>query len=125
MEYLYYSGILFIGCKDFPRAFSSLSSCIAVPANVASAIAIEALKKYILVSLTLHARIMPLPKHTPAVISSTTVKNAISNYYEFAQAFEVHPPTLVGKVQSELSRHQQVFSDDNNFGLAKQAIAAL
>ena len=58
LQYLYYAGFVCIGLQRFERALEFFEQCIAVPSwYVVSAFAVEAYKKYILVSLILYGEL--------------------------------------------------------------------
>jgi COP9 signalosome complex subunit 3 len=119
--YYYYGGMLYIGLKDFGRALEFLQLCISTPANVTSAIQIEAYRKYILVSLLAHGKVLPNLKYTSQTVSRVAQVHS-QPFLEFAKAFE---SGSFNKLQTELVKHQEFFAKSVNLGLAKQCVNAL
>lgn len=51
LKYFYYSGIVYIAVKDFQKALDCFSEVLSFPAEILSAVCVEAYKKAIFVSL--------------------------------------------------------------------------
>ncbi|RUS34350.1 hypothetical protein BC938DRAFT_481060 [Jimgerdemannia flammicorona] len=119
--YHYYGGMAYIGMKRFDRALEFFSLVISSPSQVTSAIQIEAHKKYVLVSLLEHGKLLPLPKYTTQVVLRV-FKNNCGGYLEFAQAFE---SLNVTRVKNEFAKVADMFTKDKNLGLARQVLQAL
>ncbi|RUS15039.1 hypothetical protein BC937DRAFT_92975 [Endogone sp. FLAS-F59071] len=138
--YHYYGGMVYIGMKQFERAleFFSLVRAISAPAQAASAIQIEAYKKYVLVSLLVHGKadpvltikpylgirstqLYPLPKYTAAVVLRV-FKNTHVAYLDLAHAFE---SVNVTRVKNEFAKATELLTKDKNLGLARQVLQAL
>ncbi|KAA3464045.1 COP9 signalosome complex subunit 3 [Gossypium australe] len=60
--YCYYGGMICIRQKSFQKALELLHNVVTAPMSTINAIAVEAYKKYILVSLIHHGRLMTLSK---------------------------------------------------------------
>jgi COP9 signalosome complex subunit 3 len=140
--YFYYSGLIFIGLKRWEEAFDQLLFCLYIPAFAISAIAVEAYKKYLLVSLILHGSVIPFNEPCSHVVSSffsyipTVNSHGVEgkdwiHYLEFSREFIILnsvPSTVVPSdewCQTLLSKYETIFKKDANFGLAKQALVSL
>lgn len=119
--YYYYGGRAYIGLKQFKRAQDFFRMVLTVPANVLSAIMVEAFKKFILVSLILNGQVAQLPKYVSSVVHRN-IKNICPQYQEFANSFSTHNSDEVHKCAA---LHTELFRKDGNLGLVKQSIQAL
>ncbi|CAG8475167.1 6505_t:CDS:10 [Ambispora gerdemannii] len=119
--YHYYGGMVYIGLKNYDRALYFFRLVISAPAVVTSAVQLEAYKKYVLVSLYLYGKIIPLPKYTSGVVIRA-VKNYCQPYQDFAAAFE---SLNVKRVRNELQKCTDIFKKDKNLGLARQSLEAI
>ena len=63
----------------------------------------------------------PIPEYTSQVVQRS-IGAYCSEYLEFAKAFSTHDDD---KLQETLVKHQSVFQQDHNLGLAKQCLPAL
>ncbi|KAK1404391.1 COP9 signalosome complex subunit 3 [Heracleum sosnowskyi] len=119
--YGYYGGMICIGMKHFRNALDLLHNVITAPMTNLSAIAVEAYKKYILVSLIHLGQFIPdFPKYT----SSAAQKNLNSlaqPYLELALAYGTGRLTEQEKC---VQKYQERFERDNNFGLVRQVISS-
>ncbi|KAG0372137.1 hypothetical protein BGX24_000681 [Mortierella sp. AD032] len=119
--YHYYGGMIYAFLKKFERAVEFFKLAVSAPAEVASAIQIEAHKKYVLTSLLHYGRVLPLPKYiAPAV--QRTIKVQCVPYADFATAYEKKTNTAI---RTELEKVKPHFVRDKNYGLAKQCMEAL
>ncbi|KAF9911210.1 hypothetical protein EC991_004434 [Linnemannia zychae] len=119
--YHYYGGMIYAFLKKFERAVEFFKLAVSAPAEVASAIQIEAHKKYVLTSLLHYGRVLPLPKYiAPAV--QRTIKVQCVPYADFATAYEKKSNTAI---KTELEKVKPHFVRDRNYGLAKQCMEAL
>jgi len=119
--YYYYSGMVYTGVKEYKKALSSFRQAIVTPAIVLSAIMVESYKKYILISLLVHGKIIQLPRFASSVIQRYH-KTAFPIYQEFANAFSTQSTDEVHKIAEQ---HCDSFQKDKNFGLVKQCIQSL
>lgn len=55
--------------KNYDRALYMYEVALTTQSLAVSSIMVECYKKYLLVSLILHGKILPLPKYAPSVIS--------------------------------------------------------
>uniref|UniRef100_A0A0E0LQQ4 COP9 signalosome complex subunit 3 n=1 Tax=Oryza punctata TaxID=4537 RepID=A0A0E0LQQ4_ORYPU len=128
--YCYYGGMIYIGLKKFTIALDFLHNClqcyaflqaVTAPMSSLNAIAVEAYKKYILVSLIQNGQVPSFPKYT-----SSTAQRNLKNH---AQVY-VDLSTCYGKGNySELEEYIQLnaekFQSDNNLGLVKQVLSSM
>jgi COP9 signalosome complex subunit 3 len=119
--FCYYGGLLLTGLKDFPKALTFFKTAVTAPAVVLSAIMVESYKKFVLLSLLVHGRVLPLPKYTSSVIQRHH-KTSFPQYHEFANAFSTQNTDEVHKIAETYS---EVYQKDRNFGLIKQCIQSL
>jgi len=119
--YFYYGGMILTGLKDFSKALIFFKMAITAPAIVLSAIMVEAYKKFVLVSLIVHGKIISLPKYTSSVIQRHH-KTSFPQYHELANAFITQNTDEVHKIAET---HAEAFQKDRNLGLVKQCIQSL
>ncbi|CAG8682480.1 1500_t:CDS:10 [Acaulospora morrowiae] len=119
--YHYYGAMVYIGLKNYERAFYFLKLVISAPANITSQIQIEAYKKFSLVSLLLHGKIAPLPKYTATAVFRS-IKNQCQAYQDYSGAFE---SLNVKRLRNEFNKCADTFRKDKNLGLAKQTLDAI
>ena len=119
--YFYYGGMCFAAVKEMSEALDMFQLCFTMPCQALNEIMVELHKKYVLVSLIVHGEVQPLPKYTANLVQRLN-KNCCSEYNEIATACGTHEVTVV---QSAVEKHRAVMSRDNNYGLAKQALAAV
>ncbi|GMN42689.1 hypothetical protein TIFTF001_011903 [Ficus carica] len=140
--YCYYGGMICIGQKQFRKALELLHNVVTAPMSSLNAIAVEAYKKYILVSLIHYGQFSTnLPKYT-----SSAAQRNLKNFCQWSLIFEQPYLDLAtsygtGKV-TELETHVQTNSEkfesvshlnkvckcypqDNNLGLVKQVVASM
>jgi len=119
--YYYYGGMVYTGLKDFKKALLFFKTGISIPAMILSQIMVESFKKFVLLSLLVHGRVMPLPKYASGVIQRHS-KTSFPQYQEFANAFST---TSTDEVHKVAQQHLDAFTKDKNFGLIKQCIQSL
>ncbi|XP_077281221.1 COP9 signalosome subunit 3 isoform X3 [Temnothorax americanus] len=119
--YYYYGGMIYTALKTYDRALYFFEVCVTTPAMAVSYIMLEAYKKYILISLILHGKVLTLPRYTSQVINRY-IKPLSQQYQEVATAYLVNS---CEEVQSIITKYQQVFVRDHNLGLVKQVLAYL
>ncbi|ETW06001.1 hypothetical protein H310_03620 [Aphanomyces invadans] len=116
LEYFYYGGMVYTGLKQFRAAATFFLMTLTVPAYALSAIAIEAYKKFILVSLLSDGQVSPLPKSaSPAV--SRALESYVAPYVAFMKAFtsSSSTPQVVAVAAADIP---------DNGGLVKQCLVA-
>lgn len=119
--YYYYGGLIYTGLKEYKKALGFFRLVVTAPAVVLSAIMVEAYKKYVLVSLLVHGKVLSLPRYTSSVVQRYH-KTSFPQYHEFATAFATHNTDDLHKCAEV---HAEVFHKDKNFGLVKQCIQSL
>lgn len=119
--YYYYGGMVYLAMKKYEEAYFFFQVCVTTPALAVSHIMLEAYKKYVLVSLYIHEKIVTLPKYTSNVVSRF-LKPMSAPYGELAESFSTHDPD---QLRAIANKHQGVFQADNNVGMVKQVIASL
>jgi COP9 signalosome complex subunit 3 len=119
--YYYYGGMIFTSLKNYDRALYFFEVAITTPSMAVSHIMLEAYKKYLLVSLLLHGKVLNLPKYTSQVVGRF-IKPLSQAYNELATGYATNNPD---EVRAMINKHQDTFSRDNNVGLVKQCLASL
>nr|KJB33952.1 hypothetical protein B456_006G040000 [Gossypium raimondii] len=85
--FCYYGGMISIGKKWFRKALELLHNVVTAPMSTVNAIAVEAFKKYILVSLIHHGQSPTnLPKYASSV-AQRNLKNLCQPYIELANSY--------------------------------------
>ncbi|GAA0144828.1 protease [Lithospermum erythrorhizon] len=120
--YCYYGGMICIGQKRFQKALDLLRSVVTAPMSSISAIAVEAYKKYILVSL-IHLGQFPtsFPKYTSSV-AQRNLKNFSQPYLELATSYSTGK---IAELQNCVQSNREKFENDNNFGLVNQVVSSM
>jgi COP9 signalosome complex subunit 3 len=117
--YYYYGGMIYTAVKNYERALYFFEVSISTPAFAMSHIMLESYKKYIMVSLILNGKIVPIPKYSSQVITRF-MKPLSHAYHETANAY------LTGssdEVRSVINKYRDTFNRDTNMGLVKQVRA--
>jgi len=119
--YYYYGGICYIGLKNWEKAIEFFETVISAPAVMASAIMLEAYRKFVLASLIYKGEVGSLPKYTNQ--SVTRVLKQISQPYEsLATAFSTRSMEDLAKT---IENNCEAFVKDNNLGLVSQVRVSL
>jgi COP9 signalosome complex subunit 3 len=119
--YYYYGGMIYTAVKNYERALYFFEVSISTPAFAMSHIMLESYKKYIMVSLILNGKIVPIPKYSSQVITRF-MKPLSHAYHETANAY------LTGssdEVRNVINKYRETFNRDTNMGLVKQVNFAL
>ncbi|CAM8942062.1 unnamed protein product [Rhodiola kirilowii] len=120
--YCYYGGMILIGLKQFPRALELLHNVITAPMSIMNAIAVEAFKKYILVSLIHNGQFSTtLPKYASSV-AQRNLKTLGQVYIDMAV---LYGNGNVSDMEGFVHNHREKFETDKNMGLVKQAVASM
>ncbi|CAN0924648.1 COP9 signalosome complex subunit 3 [Linum grandiflorum] len=121
--YGYYGGMICIGQKHFKKALELLHSVVTAPMSQISAIAVEAYKKYALVSLIHHGHQLSssLPKYTSSC-TQRYLKNFCQHYIELANTYETGK---IEELEMYVQKHREKFHSDNNLGLVKQVVSSM
>ncbi|XP_077227765.1 proteasome component (PCI) domain protein [Tasmannia lanceolata] len=119
--YCYYGGMINIGQKRYRKALEYLHNAITAPMAVLNAIAIEAFKKYILVSLIYNGQVPPFPKYTSS-IAQRTLKNHVQPYLDLSVCYATGK---ISELEACIELNMEKFRSDNNLGLVKQVSSSL
>ncbi|KAG6602681.1 COP9 signalosome complex subunit 3, partial [Cucurbita argyrosperma subsp. sororia] len=120
--YCYYGGMICIGLKLFPKALELLHNAVTSPMSSMNAIAVEAYKKYILLSLIYNGQFsISLPKYTSSV-AQRNLKIFCQPYIELANSYSTGN---VDELDTVFQTNREKFENDNNLGLVKQAVSSL
>ncbi|KAK0090730.1 hypothetical protein PV325_006289 [Microctonus aethiopoides] len=119
--YFYYGGMIYTALKNYDRALYFFEVCVTIPAMAVSHIMLEAYKKFILVSLMLHGKIVNIPKYTSQVLIRF-IRPLSQAYQELATAYSTNS---CEEVQGIINKYQELFSRDHNLGLVKQVLGYL
>lgn len=122
LEYFLYSGMVFIGMRNWEIALQCLESAVTYPAKEGSVskVMVDAYKKWILVGLLLEGKLLPLPKTTSS--SAAKCYHVMAKPYEtFAQIFE---NGTASRLKAEAEAATGIWSDDHNAGLVLHVLAA-
>ncbi|XP_030385340.1 COP9 signalosome complex subunit 3 [Scaptodrosophila lebanonensis] len=118
--YYYYGGMIYTAVKNYERALYFFEVCITTPAMAMSHIMLEAYKKFLMVSLIVEGKIAYIPKNTQVI--GRFMKPLANHYHDLV--------TVYGTASSEelriiILKYSEVFTRDNNMGLAKQVATSL
>ncbi|KAF9606053.1 hypothetical protein IFM89_022245 [Coptis chinensis] len=113
-------GMICIGQKCFRKAHELLHNVVTAPTSAPNAISVEALKKYILVSLIQNGQFL---KNLPtSVVASRTRKVLCQHYYDLG---EIYSNGKISELESFVETHREEFERENNLGLVKQVISSV
>lgn len=120
--YCYYGGMICIGQKQFGKALELLHNVVTAPMSTLNAIAVEAYKKYILVSLIhLGQFSTSFPKYTSSV-AQRNLKNFALPYLELANSYG---NGKISELKTFVRINMEKFESDNNLGLMKQVVSSM
>ncbi|KAK8969083.1 COP9 signalosome complex subunit 3 [Platanthera guangdongensis] len=119
--YCYYGGMINIGLKQFRKALECFHNVVTAPMTPINAIAIEAYKKYILVSLIHQGQIPTFPKYT-ASSAQRSLKSYAQCYVELANCYATGK---YSELEAFIQSNMEKFQSDNNLGLVKQVLSSL
>ncbi|XP_043705970.1 COP9 signalosome complex subunit 3-like isoform X2 [Telopea speciosissima] len=120
--YCYYGGMICIGQKLFRKARELLLNVVTAPMSTTNAIAVEAYKKYILVSLIHNGQsTTSFPKYTSSV-AQRNLKNFSQPYVDLANSYSTGK---IVELESCFETNREKFESDNNLGLVKQVVSSL
>lgn len=122
LEYYLLGGMCYMALRRYKAALFFLEVVVATPTaqNVASAVMIEAYKKWLLVGLLLTGVAPPIPK----VASQTALKaiRAVAKPYEcVADAFKT---TDIKRLRAEIEAGNAIWHEDGNYGLMVEVYRA-
>uniref|UniRef100_A0A6A7GAM0 COP9 signalosome complex subunit 3 n=1 Tax=Hirondellea gigas TaxID=1518452 RepID=A0A6A7GAM0_9CRUS len=118
--YHYYSASIFIAFRKHELALDCLQMALTAPSLALSEIQIESYKKYVLLSLYIHGRLVELPSFTCPSIYRHVAK-LCEPYTSLAEAY------AKGVLQLEecIQLHKDDFVKDENYGLVQQVLRRL
>ncbi|XWS40614.1 hypothetical protein CRYUN_Cryun17cG0010900 [Craigia yunnanensis] len=120
--YCYYGGMICIGQKRFRKALELLHNVVTAPMSTVNAIAVEAYKKYILVSLIYNGQFSTsLPKYASSV-AQRNLKNLCLPYIELANSYSNEK---IADLETYVQANKEKFECDNNLGLVKQVVSSM
>ncbi|KAM0940614.1 putative proteasome component (PCI) domain, winged helix DNA-binding domain superfamily [Dioscorea sansibarensis] len=119
--YCYYGGMINIGLKRFGKALEYLQNAVTAPMTSLNSIAVEAYKKYILVSLIHNGQVPSFPKYT-SVAAQRNLKNYTQLYIDLANCYAAGK---FSELEMFIQTNLEKFQNDSNLGLAKQVLASL
>ncbi|KAG5057114.1 hypothetical protein JHK86_012110 [Glycine max] len=120
--YCYYGGMICIGQKRFQKALDLLHNVVTAPMSTINAIAVEAYKKYILVSLIRHGQFSTsLPKYSSST-AQRNLKNFCQPYVELANSYGTGK---IAELEAYVKANAEKFESDNNLGLVKQVVSSM
>ncbi|KAL1206032.1 COP9 signalosome complex subunit 3 [Cardamine amara subsp. amara] len=121
-HYCYYGGMICIGLKKFQKALELFYNVVTAPMHILSAIAVEAYKKYIVVSLIHNGQFSSsLPK-----CASTAVQRNLKGYcVAYNELGTFYNEGKISELEAVAMANIETFEKDNNVGLVKQAVASL
>ena len=120
--YFYYGGMIYAHVKLYKKATEFFLNCVICPSRVLSSIAIEAYKKYYLVSLLAHG--IP-PPELPRSVSPVVKRNApslVRSYKQFAEAYKRRDFPAMNIIAQE---NLEEFQGDDNLSLGVSLFACL
>ncbi|AQK51013.1 COP9 signalosome complex subunit 3 [Zea mays] len=119
--YCYYGGMIYVGLKKFPKALELLHNAVTAPMSSLNAIAVEAYKKYILVSLIVNGQVPPFPKYT-SISAQRSMRNHAQIYAELSTSYSNGSKT---DLETFIQSNSAAFQSDNNLGLVKQVLSSM
>ncbi|ESO89010.1 hypothetical protein LOTGIDRAFT_205728 [Lottia gigantea] len=121
LQFYYYGGMIYTALKKYDRALYFFEVSIATPSFAVSHIMMESYKKYILVALILQGKVPALPKYTSQIVARY-IKPLCQAYHDLANAYSTNRPNDLRII---VSKHNDLFTRDNNMGLVKQCVNSL
>ncbi|KNA10008.1 hypothetical protein SOVF_148270 [Spinacia oleracea] len=120
--YCYYGGMICIGLKQFKKASEFFHNVVTAPMSTLNAIAVEAYKKYILVSLIHRGKFNThFPKYT-STVAQRSLKNFSQIYLELANNYS---NGNLADLETFVQVNKDKFEGDNNLGLVKQVVSSI
>jgi tetratricopeptide (TPR) repeat protein len=121
LAFHYYAAIAYVAAKKFERALECLQLVLTAPSSALSQVQIAAYGKYVLCCFIVHGRAVDLPSR----ITSSVVLRLLPKLCEVYEQLAVQQRKGVEPLRAALDEHKAALAQDGNFGLAKQAVAAL
>ncbi|XP_052197547.1 COP9 signalosome complex subunit 3 isoform X2 [Diospyros lotus] len=120
--YCYYGGMICVGQKHYRKALELLHNVVTAPMSTVNAIAVEAYKKYILVSLIHPGQFSTsFPKYTSSV-AQRNLKSFCQPYIELANCYG---NGKVSELEAYVQANRGKFEIDHNLGLVMQVVSSM
>ncbi|XP_058187613.1 COP9 signalosome complex subunit 3 [Rhododendron vialii] len=120
--YCYYGGMICIGQKRYRKALELLHNVVTAPMSSINAIAVEAYKKYILVSLIhLGQFSTSFPKYTSSV-AQRNLKKFSEPYIDLVTCYG---NGKISELEAYVEENRDKFENDHNLGLVKQVVSSM
>ncbi|CAH9123207.1 unnamed protein product [Cuscuta epithymum] len=120
--YCYYGGMICIGQKEFRKALELFHNVVTSPMSTLNAIAVEAYKKYILVSLIKIGQFSTsFPKYASSV-AQRNLKNYCQLYLDLANSYSLGK---ISELETCVQKNRDKYENDNNLGLVQQVVASI
>ncbi|OAY67040.1 COP9 signalosome complex subunit 3, partial [Ananas comosus] len=101
--------------------WNNATHVVTAPMTTLNAIAVEAYKKYILVSLILNGQVPSFPKYT----SSTAQRNLKNHTQPYIDLSACYASGKYSDLEAFIQSNVEKFQSDNNLGLVKQVLSSL
>jgi COP9 signalosome complex subunit 3 len=111
-----------IGLKRFQKALELLYNVVTAPMHQVNAIALEAYKKYILVSLIHNGQFTNTLPKCASTAAQRSFKNYTGPYIELGNCYN---DGKIGELEALVVARNAEFEEDKNLGLVKQAVSSL
>mmetsp|Transcript_32092 Transcript_32092/g.39508 ORF Transcript_32092/g.39508 Transcript_32092/m.39508 type:complete len:435 (+) Transcript_32092:208-1512(+) len=118
MRYFYYGARVYAGLKEYRKALHFCKLSMTVPATALNAVAVEAYKLFVIISLAEHGEVPKLPKYTPNVVQRYSQEQT---YEGLVKAYKEKD---IEEIKNYVSEHESEFAQDGTLGLVKQGIHA-
>jgi COP9 signalosome complex subunit 3 len=122
LEYFFYSGMVYIGLRNWDSALQCLENAVTYPSerDGVSKVMVEAYKKWVLVSILLEGRLLSLPKSTSS--------NAAKQYHILAKPYEtlaqIFETGTAARLKAEADIGHILWQNDCNTGLVLNVLSA-
>jgi COP9 signalosome complex subunit 3 len=122
LEYFHYSGMVYIGLRNWEMALECLENAVTYPAKegAVSKVMAEAYKKWVLVGLLLEGKPLPLPKTTPG--------NASKQYHILGKPYgtvaQLFESASASRLKAEVEAGTRIWQNDCNTGLMLLVLSA-
>lgn len=119
--YYYYGGMIYAALKNYERALYFFEVAISTNAMAMSHIMLESYKKFILISLIVHGKVLSVPKYSSQA-PTRYIKSLSMAYQDLATVYKTGN---CEEVRNTVAKFREVFVRDTNMGLVKQVTATM
>lgn len=119
--YFYSAGLVYTGLKEYEKAFDMYLGSLVMPRLHLNDIAVDAAKKYILISLIVHGTMKNLPNFTPSVIKRS-IFSECEEYLQLAEhikALDESSNIHAKELHEFLASRAGTWEADGNLGIVK------